>query len=86
MRIDRLKQSAIVDLEGQISEKQGQIDHLEKQTGASLWLSDLEEFEATWKGYSEHRAAESVAVASGQGAGVEKKKPTIRAKKPVAKK
>jgi len=86
MRIDRLKQSAIVDLEGQISEKQGQIDHLEKQTGASLWLSDLEEFEATWKAYSEHRAAESVAVASGQGAGVEKKKPTIRAKKPVAKK
>jgi DNA topoisomerase-2 len=86
MRIDRLKQSAIVDLDEQIGEKQGQIDYLEGQTAASLWLNDLNEFEASWKSYSENRASESVAVASGQGAGVDKKKPVVRAKKPVAKK
>jgi DNA topoisomerase-2 len=86
MRIDRLKQSAIVDLDEQIGEKQGQIDYLEGQTAASLWLNDLNEFEASWKSYSENRASESVAVASGQGAGLDKKKPVVRAKKPLAKK
>lgn len=86
MRIDRLKESAIIDLDEQITEKQGQIDYLEQQTGASLWLKDLDEFEEAWKQYVSSREMESVAVASGQGAGAEKKKPTIRMKKPVAKK
>jgi len=85
MRIDRLKQSAVVELDEQLAEKQGQIDHLEAETGASLWLSDLEELNEAWKRYAEARTASSVSVASGQGAGEEKKKPVVR-KRPAVKK
>lgn len=63
MRIDRLKQSAIHEMDTQITEKQDEMKQLEEETAESLWLSDLNEFEAAWKAYSENRSAESVAVA-----------------------
>lgn len=83
MRIDRLKQSAVIELDEAIGVKQGEIEHLESQTGSSLWLADLAELDEAWKKYSEARIAESVAVASGE-AGAGKKKPVVRVKKPVA--
>jgi DNA topoisomerase-2 len=86
MRIDRLKQSAVIELDEAIAEKEGEIAHLEGQTGASLWLADLAELEEAWKKYAAAREAESVAVASGTsgaGAGAGKKKPAVRVKKPV---
>jgi DNA topoisomerase-2 len=89
MRIDRLKQSAVIELDEAISQKEGEITHLEAQTGASLWLADLAELNEAWKKYSELREAESVVVASGEaggagaGAGGAKKKPAVRVKKPV---
>jgi DNA topoisomerase-2 len=84
MRIDRLKQSAVVELDEAIGVKQGEIEHLESQTGSSLWLSDLAELDEAWKKYSELRMAESVAVASGEAVVAGKKKPAVRVKKPVA--
>jgi len=84
MRIDRLKQSAVVELDEAIAGKMGEIEHLEAQTGSSLWLSDLTELEEAWKRYSELRTAESVAVAKGDsGEAGAKKKPAVRVKKPV---
>jgi hypothetical protein len=85
MRIDRLKQSAVVELDEAIAAKMGEIEHLESQTASSLWLSDLTELDEAWKKYSELRTAESVAVASGE-AGAGKKKPVVRVRKPVVKK
>lgn len=58
MRIDRLKQSAITELDHQIEEKQDEIEHLESQTASSLWLSDLEEFKEAWINYSASRELE----------------------------
>ena len=59
MRIDRLKQSAITELDHQIEEKQGEIEHLESQTASSLWSSDLEEFKEAWAHYSASRESET---------------------------
>lgn len=87
MRIDRLKQSAVIELDEAIAEKEGEIAHLESQTGSSLWLADLAELEEAWKKYVVLRVAESTAVASGEAAGGAaggKKKPVVRVRKPVA--
>jgi DNA topoisomerase-2 len=84
MRIDRLKQSAVIELDTAISQKEGEIEHLEGQSGASLWLADLAELEEAWKKYMVLRVAENTVVASGEttgGAG--KKKPAMRVRKPV---
>jgi hypothetical protein len=63
MRIDRVKQSAVIELDRQIAEKQGEIRALEGETGSSLWLKDLEEFLQSWDAYSKARVADSVSVA-----------------------
>ncbi len=63
MRMDRVKQSAVVELDGQIEEKQGQIEQLQGETGSSMWLADLEEFRLSWVQYSEERVLSSVSVA-----------------------
>lgn len=57
MRIDRLKLSAIVELDKQIAEKQGEIDYLNGQTGSSLWIKDLDEFQEAWTSYVVARKA-----------------------------
>uniref|UniRef100_A0A6C0HK76 DNA topoisomerase (ATP-hydrolyzing) n=1 Tax=viral metagenome TaxID=1070528 RepID=A0A6C0HK76_9ZZZZ len=62
MRMDRVKQSAVTELDGQITEKQGEVDYLEGQTGSSLWLNDLEAFRQAWVSYSGARVADSVSV------------------------
>jgi DNA topoisomerase-2 len=62
MRIDRVKQSAVIELDKQIAEKQGEIRALEGETGSSLWLKDLEEFLQSWDAYSKARVADSVSV------------------------
>jgi hypothetical protein len=82
MRIDRLKQSAIIEMDKQIAEKQEEIEQLESQTGSSLWLSDLQEFLEAWKKYTEHRIAESTSIAKSESS---KSKPTPK-KRPVVRK
>ena len=80
MRMDRVKQSAVVELDGQIEEKQGQIEQLQGETGSSMWLADLEEFRLSWVQYSEERVLSSVSVAQSDSV---KKAPR---KRPVIKK
>jgi DNA topoisomerase-2 len=60
MRIDRLKLAAVIELDKQITEKQGEIDYLAAQTGASLWIQDLDEFQEAWSVYAASREVESV--------------------------
>lgn len=75
MRMDRVKQSAVVELDGQIEEKQGQIEQLEGETGSSMWLADLEEFRLAWVQYSEERVLSAVSVAKSDG---KKKRPMVK--------
>jgi len=82
MRIDRLKLAAVIELDKQIAEKQGEIDYLAAQTGASLWIQDLDEFHEAWITYAASREAES--VPAGVRADAPKKK--IAPLKKIAKK
>jgi hypothetical protein len=80
MRIDRVKQSAVVELDRQIAEKQGEIEHLEGETASSLWLADLDEFEEAWKKYSEVRVSDATSIAKSEtpgGKAPRRKKPVI---------
>jgi DNA topoisomerase-2 len=88
MRIDRVKQSAVIELDKQIGDKQSEIEHLENQTSKSMWLSDLDEFYDSWKEYSKIRLESSTIIANsengataGAGAGAgkapRKRKPAI---------
>jgi len=80
MRIDRLKLAAVIELDKQIGEKQGEIDYLASQTGASLWIQDLDEFQEAWSVYAASREAESVP------AGVKADAPKKKGVKKIAKK
>ena len=80
MRIDRVKQAAVIELDKQLAEKHSEMEHLESETGRSLWLADLDDLEASWQQYSQIRVAESVSVTSANS------KPALRIRKAVAKK
>jgi DNA topoisomerase-2 len=83
MRIDRVKQVAVVELDRQISDKRGEIDRLEAETASSLWISDLDEFEEAWKAMSALRASEATSVTKSDipgGKAIKKKKPVIAKK------
>jgi len=80
MRIDRVKQAAVVELDRQISDKQTEIDRLEAETASSLWISDLDEFEESWKAMSALRFSEATSVTKSDvisGKTIKKKKPVI---------
>lgn len=84
MRIDRVKQSAVIDLDKQITDKRDEIQRLEAETASSLWLSDLNDFETSWKQYTEARIADATSVAksdsSTAGKVPKKRKPQIGSK------
>ena len=63
MRIDRVKQAAVIELQKQLSEKKEEVEHLESETASSLWLTDLEEVEQAWKEYSDLRIADATSIA-----------------------
>lgn len=81
MRIDRVKQQAVVELDKQLAEKQCEVEHLDSETATSLWLSDLDELEMAWKQYSIQRIEESVSVTSSHGTKAQKPKRKVVAKK-----
>jgi DNA topoisomerase-2 len=82
MRMDRVKQSAVVELDGQWEEKRTEKERFEAETGSSLWLADLEAFRLAWVQYSLERAASSVSVSSSEaGVKVVKKRKPMIAKK-----
>ena len=78
MRIDRVKQSAVVDLDKQIAEKQTEIDRLEMETANSLWLSDLDDFEVSWNDMSALRLSDSVSVTKTDTGKKVKKRPVVK--------
>ena len=83
MRIDRVKQAAVVELDRQISDKRVEIDRLEAETASSLWIADLDEFEEAWKAMSALRTIESTSTTKSDVAEkkiVKKRKPAIAKK------
>ena len=78
MRMDRVKQSAIEELDGQIQEKEIEIARLENETASSLWLADLAELEQAWIRMSAARIAESVTVTTSESVvKPRKRRPTV---------
>jgi DNA topoisomerase-2 len=78
MRMDRVKQSAVVELDGQIAEKGAEIAQLQGETGSSMWLADLEEFRQAWVLYSQERVASATSVAKSAPTDSKKKRPPIK--------
>lgn len=78
MRIDRVKQSAVTELDRQITDKQSEIDRLEEETATSLWLSDLAEFEEAWKEFSTARENEMLVVSNSTKSNTKIKAPRIK--------
>jgi hypothetical protein len=71
-----VKQSAVVELDGQIAEKRSEMEHLEAESASSLWLADLEEFREAWVAYAQERVASNTATTqSGDKKG--KKRPAV---------
>jgi DNA topoisomerase-2 len=58
MRIDRIKASAIQELDEALRGKEEEKKCLEMTTPTQLWLIDLADFEEAWKGYESARIAE----------------------------
>jgi len=83
MRMDRVKQSAVVELDGQWEEKHTEKERLDAETGSSLWLTDLEAFRLAWVQYSQERIASSVSTTSSSDGNVKivkRKKPAVAKK------
>jgi DNA gyrase/topoisomerase IV subunit A len=79
MRIDRIKASAIQELEGALHGKEEEKECLEATTPTQLWLVDLADFEAAWKTYEAARMAEMTdSGASSKGAAASSSKRKIR--------
>ena len=81
MRIDRVKASAIADLDEQVAIKRAEIAALEATTPAAMWLADLAAFEAAWARYKAAREAELEGSSISAGAGAGAKKHVVRRKK-----
>jgi DNA topoisomerase-2 len=81
MRIDRVKASAIDQLDEEFMKKKEEVEKLEKETPNSMWLNDLEEFETAWKKYCAHREEElTKGCVEAGGSGGKKKKVTMKKK------
>jgi DNA topoisomerase-2 len=80
MRIDRVKQSAVIELDRQITDKQTEIERLESETANSLWMADLNEFEESWKHMSQLRLEDATSIAKSESPSVKaprKRKPVV---------
>jgi len=83
LRIDRVKASAVLELEKEVEERHAVQRGLEGMTPAAMWLKDLEEFRSAWLVYKEARAAEM--AVSGTKEPTTKKKRLVIRKKAAAK-
>jgi hypothetical protein len=72
MRIDRVKKSAVIELDKQITDKSNEIERLEAETANSLWMSDLDDFEAAWKNMSQTRLEDATSIAKSDSPGSNK--------------
>jgi DNA topoisomerase-2 len=86
MRIDKVKHSAIIEMDTHITEKQGEIEYYEGETAEDLWMTDLEEFDEAWKVYSRMRIESQTAIAKSEsGSKKTSSAPKKRGKPSVAK-
>lgn len=76
LRIDRVKASAIAELEKDALAKRGEMEALEKATPATMWLSDLADFRKGWTAYKEDRVA-TMAIGGEMAAASEGKKKRV---------
>lgn len=86
MRVDRLKASAVLDLERELAALNTARDTLAATTPETLWLNDLETFSEAWVGYTAWRteayasAATEGGAAGGAGAKASAKRGGVRSK------
>lgn len=77
MRIDRVKASAIAELDKEVAEKRAEIERLERETPSTMWMSDIRAFEEAWREYCSAREESTkkgtAGVIGGSGAGKRKK-------------
>jgi DNA topoisomerase-2 len=78
MRVDRLKASAVAELDAEVRAMKEARDTLERTSVESLWLTDLDVFSKAWEDYVAWRNATYVSVSS---AAPKKKPATKRIKK-----
>lgn len=57
MRIDRIKASAVIELERDVADMTAIRDRLAATSIQTLWLTDLDEFQAAWVEYAKARTA-----------------------------
>lgn len=86
MRVDRLKASAVAELEREVAETKATYERLEATTPQALWLEDLVVFEAAWKDYSDRRIASFADAMEANAKGGEKKRAAPKKRITVAKK
>ena len=77
MRVDRLKASAVAELENEVADAKALRDGLAATSPETLWLNDLDGFVGAWNDYIAWRNATYVSVAAGA---VVKKKVVRKAK------
>jgi DNA topoisomerase-2 len=81
LRIDRVKASAIAELEKDALLKRAEMELLEKATPATMWLSDLADFRTAWSAYKEDRIATmAVGGETATASGLKKKRVVIKKK------
>ena len=78
MRVDRLKASAVAELDAEVRAMKEARDTLERTSVESLWLTDLDVFSKAWEDYVAWRNATYVSISS---AAPKKKPATKRTKK-----
>jgi hypothetical protein len=64
MRVDRLKASAVAELDAEVRAMKEARDTLERTSVESLWLTDLDVFGKAWEDYVAWRNATYVSVSS----------------------
>ena len=77
LRMDRVKASAIAEAEDHVAKASAAVAALEKTTAATMWLSDLDEFEKAWTSMRDHTEA---LLTNGGTATVVKKKVRVAMK------
>jgi hypothetical protein len=77
MRIDRVKASAVLDLDRQYIEHTTTAEELRSKSAADLRMADLDQFEGAWKAMAAQREATAAAVAAGGSAVPSKKKRVV---------
>jgi len=83
MRIDRLKQSSVLEIQEELTKAQEARDLLASKRPEDLWLEDLATFEAAYDKFQEARV-ESRTAADVAAPATEKPKPRRVARKPTA--